>query len=149
MIVFVDTSALGAAHLGDEADGEWIARVLLEGVDPEVVCELADVELASLLALARRDGRIDAAGMEERLARYAAHTSDGGPIGVVPLTGATVRAARQMVLEAPVRTLDALHLAAARQLAEASADPIELLTLDDRQADAAAALGLPLFRRPA
>ena len=63
MIVFADTSALGSVYLGDEEDGSWIEWVIFDGPDPVVVCELADVEFASLLARARREDRIDEAGV--------------------------------------------------------------------------------------
>ena len=63
MIVFVDTSALGSAYLGDEDSAMWIGEVIFDGPDPVVVCELADVELASLLVRARGDHRIDESGL--------------------------------------------------------------------------------------
>ncbi|MDA8071801.1 MAG: type II toxin-antitoxin system VapC family toxin [Actinomycetota bacterium] len=148
MIVFADTSALGSAYLGDEADGSWIADTIFEGQDPVVVCELVDVELASLLARAQRDGRIDAAGVSERLDAYADHTADDGPIGVVPLAKDTLAQARAFVLQTPVRTLDAIHLAAARLLADATADTVVLLTRDVRQASAATSLGFRLHEAP-
>jgi hypothetical protein len=91
LILFADTSALGSAYLGDEIDAEWIGNVLFEGSDPIVICELADVEFASLPARAKSDGRIDEAGLTERLDAYDDHTADDGPIGVVPLTHATPR----------------------------------------------------------
>lgn len=148
MIVFADTSALGSAYLGDEEDGPWIGDVMFEGPDPVVVCELADVELASLLARARADGRIDENGVTERLDAYNDHTADDGPIGVVPLTVDTLARAQQFVLRAAVRTLDALHLAAAQLLADASDDDVAVLTRDRRQARAAEDLGFALYPRP-
>ena len=148
MIVFADTSALGSAYLGDEADGSWIAGVIFDGEDPVVVCELADVELASLLARAESDGRIDGAGVSERLDAYADHTADDGPIGVLPFAEGTVAQARAFVLGTPIRTLDAMHLAAARLLAESSGDTVALLTRDVRQAGAAVDLGFTLYEAP-
>ncbi|MHB8293132.1 MAG: type II toxin-antitoxin system VapC family toxin [Acidimicrobiales bacterium] len=142
-----DTSALGSAYLGDEADGSWVADVIFDGEDPVVVCELADVELARLLARAERDGRIDSAGVSERLDAYAGHTADDGPIGVVPLAEGTLAQARAFVLGTPIRTSDAIHLAAARLLAEPSGDTVVLLTLDVRQARAAVDLGFTLYDR--
>ena len=130
MTLFTDTSALGSAYLGDEIDAEWIGNVLFEGSDPVVICELADVEFASLPARAKSDGRIDEAGLTERLDAYDDHTADDGPIGVVPLTHATLVRARELVLRTSVRTLDALHLAAAGLLADASDDTVMILTND-------------------
>lgn len=148
MIIFVDTSALGSAYLGDEEDAPWIGDVIFDGPDPVVVCELADVELASLLARAKADGRIDEGGVTERLDAYKDHTADDGPIGVTPLTADTVARAQHFVLRAAVRTLDALHLAAAQLLADAGDDDVAVLTRDHRQARAAEELGFTLYPRP-
>jgi predicted nucleic acid-binding protein len=54
--------------------------------------------------------------------------------------------ARQIVLDHPVRTLDAIHLAVATTTAAelAAGDTVEFVTRDSRQADAAKALGLPV-----
>jgi predicted nucleic acid-binding protein len=151
VIVFVDTSALGSAYLGDEADGQWIADVIIDGEDPVVVSQLADIEFAGLLVRARADRRLDAAGLRERLDAYAGHTADSGPIGVVPLTGDTISRARQLVLRAPdqhpVRTLDALQLASADLVSESSNEDVVLLTVDRQQARAAENLGFALHRR--
>ncbi len=143
MILFVDTSALGSVYLDDEVDSTRIAQVIFHGPDPVVLSELADVELASLLARARREGRIDETGMADCLAAYLRHTADNGPLGVLPLTHDTVLRAREIVLDFPVRTLDALHLAAASILADASEEHVAILTRDVRQASAAQSLGLP------
>ena len=116
MILYVDTSALGSAYLGDEVDGPWVADLLFSGRDPVVTCELTDVEIASLLARAQRDGRLDVAGVVDRLEAYGAHTADDGPIGVLPLNRQTLMQAQQYVLHTAIRTLDSLHLAAARIL---------------------------------
>lgn len=148
MIVFADTTAVASAYLDDEADGSWIAEVLFDGRDPVVVCELTDVAFASLLARARRDGRLDERGVAERLDAYADHTADDGPIGVVPVSTETLARARSIVLHARVRTLDAIHLASAQLLATASDDIVVLLTRDARQASAAVDLGFTLYDAP-
>jgi len=147
LILFTDTSALGSAYLGDEIDAEWIGNVLFEGSGPIVICELAEVEFVSLLARARSDGHIDEAAMTERLDAYNDHTADDGPIGVEPLTHATLVRARELGLRTSVRTLDALHLAAAGLLADASDDTVMILTNDVRQATAAEALDSTLYAR--
>jgi len=122
--------------------------LVFHGADPVVICELADVEMASLLRRARRDGRIDDDGVAERLDAYQAHTAATGPLAVVPLTQATIARARELVLKTTVRTLDALHLAAAQLLAEVSEEEMTLLTRDAAQATAAAALGFSLYAVP-
>jgi len=112
-----------------------------------VICELADAEFAGLLARAKSDGRIDEAAMTERLDAYNDHIADDGPIGVEPLTPATLVRARELGLRTSVRTVDALHLAAAELLADASDDTVMILTNDARQATAAEALGFALYAR--
>ncbi len=149
MIIFADTNALGSTYLGDESDGSWIRQVIFDGVDPVVVSELADVELASLLVRAKSDGRIDKSEMANCLVAYTEHTADDGPIGVVAITRDSFARAQQFLLQVSVRTLDALHLAAAQLLGDANGEDVVVLTLDHRQAGAAQALGLPLYKRPA
>ena len=149
MIIFADTSAIGSAYLGDEADGRWISDVIFDGPDPVVISELADVEFASLLVRAKSDGRIGVSEMAECLATYREHTADDGPIGVVPITHDSFSRAQQFVLQVSLRTLDALHLATAQLLADSIDDNVVILTLDHRQAAAAQALGLSLYDRPA
>ncbi|MHB8190582.1 MAG: type II toxin-antitoxin system VapC family toxin [Ferrimicrobium sp.] len=148
MIIFADTSAIGSAYLGDESDGLWISNVIFDGPDPVVVSELADIEFASLLVRAKFDGRIDINEMARCLTAYKEHTSDDGPIGVVPITHDSFRWAQQFILQVSIRTLDALHLATAQLLADANDDNVVVLTLDHRQAVAAQTLGLTLYDRP-
>ncbi len=149
MIIFADTSAIGSVYLGDEAHGRWISDVILDGPDPVVISELADVEFASLLMRAESDGRINAREMAEYLAAYKEHTADDGPIGVVPITHDSLSRAQQFILQVSIRTLDALHLASAQLLADTNDDNVVVLTLDHRQAGAAQALGLTLYDGPA
>lgn len=148
MIIFADTSALGSAYLGDEADGRWIGDVIFDGPDPVVISELADVEFASLLVRAKADGRIDEGELAECLNAYKQHTANDGPIGVVPLTHDSFVRAQQLVLQVSISTLDALHLAAAQLLADGSDDSVVVLTRDHRQAAIAESLGLTLYNRP-
>ncbi len=148
MIVFADTSALGSVYLGDEADAGWMGEVIFEGPDPVVVSQLAEVELASLLARACADGRLDDEGVSRRLDEFSRDSSDGGPIGVMPVTTDVVVDARDLVLRWRVRTLDALHLATAQLLADSSDEDVVLLSGDRCQRAAAEEVGLALLTRP-
>ncbi len=145
MIIYIDTSALGRVYLGDQDDSATLADVLYGGGDPAVTSELTDAEIASTIARAQRDEAIDAADAENLLARYAADTSDSGPLGMIPLDSDTLSLARKYVRATAVRTLDAIHLAACSRFAEAVADTVQLLSRDNRQNDAARTLGLGVF----
>ncbi len=145
MIVYIETSALGRVYLGDQSDSEELSQVVYEGEHPVVTSELTDVEIASMLARTSRDGVIDARTAEELLDRYAADTSDSGPLGVITLDSDTITLAQRYVLSSPLRTLDAIHLAACARFAETTLDEVRLLSRDNRQHTAAQALGLPVF----
>ena len=148
MIIFADTSAVGSAYLGDEADGRWISDVIFDGPDPVVISVLADVEFASLLERVKSEGRIGEREMAACLVMYREHTADDGPIGVVSITPDSFSRTQQFVLQVSIRTLDAQHLASAQLLADSHDDNVVILTLDHRQAVAAQALGLSLYARP-
>jgi hypothetical protein len=56
----------------------------------------------------------------------------------------TIALAQRYVQETQVRTLDAIHLAACARFAESSVDQVGLLSRDNRQNEAAEALGVTL-----
>lgn len=144
MIVYIDTSALGRVYLGDRADSTELSRIVYDGELPVITSELTDVEIASAFARASREGVIDAAAAGGLLQQYAADTSDSGPLGVVALDSDTLALAQRYILSAPLRTLDAIHLAACSRFAESAADEVRLLSRDHRQTEAARALGIAL-----
>lgn len=145
-IYYVDTSVLGRIYLGDQSDSGVLAETIYRGDAPAVTAALTDVEIASTLARARRDGAIDTATEEALAARYTADTADNGPIGICPAEDAWYPRARDYVRQAAVRSLDALHLAACTLFAESigQAETVELLSRDRRQIDAAHTLGIPV-----
>ncbi|MDT0262189.1 type II toxin-antitoxin system VapC family toxin [Jatrophihabitans lederbergiae] len=144
MIIYIDTSALGCVYLGDQSDSTELTRVVYEGDRPVITSELTDVEIASKLARASRDGVIDSVTASGLLDRYAADTSDTGPLGVVALDSDTIALAQRYVLSTPLRTLDAIHLAACARFGESTPDEVRLLSRDNRQNEAAYALGIAL-----
>lgn len=144
MIIYIDTSALGRVYLGDQSDSTELSRVVYAGDNPVITSELTDVEIASVLARAGRDGVIDSVTADELLDRYAADTSDTGPVGVVAVDSHTIALAQRYVLRAPLRTLDAIHLAACARFGESTPDEVRLLSRDNRQNEAANVLGIVL-----
>lgn len=145
MIIYVDTSALARAYLGDEDDGAELAELIFEGADPVVTSQLSDVEIASAFARAARE-RVVSASVAERLLRgYTADTSNSGPIGIVALDAETISLAQSYVRRVSVRSLDALHLATAAHFAQKGTEDVRLLSRDARQLQAASALDLAVL----
>lgn len=104
--------------------------------------ELTRVEFASAVHAARRANRLVDA--RAPLDRFDATCGDDGPISLLRLdTEHTFPLARSLLADHPLRTLDAIHLAVALTDAAALAgeEPIAVVTRDQRQADAVAALG--------
>lgn len=144
MILYLDTSALGRVYLGDQSDSTQLSHIVYDGECPVVTSELTDVEIASTLERAGRDGTITRVIVDELLDRYAADTCDTGPLGIIGLDSDTISLAQRYVLQTPLRTLDAIHLAACTRFAESTTDDVRLLSRDNRQNEAALALGIGL-----
>ncbi len=127
MSLYVDTSALLKRYVKEADTAEAVA---LLGADPLLVtARHTEVELRRNLARLVEPGQL-AAVRARALADLAA-------MAVVALDDVTCQAAAEIGEQTGARTLDALHLAAARR---AGVDA--LCTFDGRQAQAARALGL-------
>jgi len=125
--LYVDSSALLKRYV-DEPDSDRADELL--GSDPELVTgrhTLVEVRrnLARLL--------IGAALVDAR----AAFVRDVGAFAIVELDAATCELAATIGEQTGVRTMDALHLGAARRLGTS----ITFVTFDIRQAHAARSLG--------
>src|SRR5690625_2232063 len=144
MIIYIDTSALGVVYLGDQSDSTELSRIVYEGEHPVITSELTDVEIASAFARVHRDGVIDSVTADGLLARYGADTSDTGPLGVVAVDSDTFALAQRYGLSASLGTLDAIHLAACRRFGDSTPDEVRRLSRDNRQNEAARALGISL-----
>lgn len=142
-MVYADTSAIVRAYFADEDDHVGLRASLLEGDDVVVTSELARIEFASAVHAAARVGRVHEPTMV--LARFDADCQEDGPLTLLRLRPATdLPAARRLLAEHALRTLDAIHLAVALHVARplAVGADLTLVTRDVRQADAAGALGL-------
>jgi len=127
-VIYVDTSVALAELLSEDrrpAAGFWTGVL--------VSSRLMEYEVWTALHRARR-GRSHGAAARELLARLA----------FVELTPEALERAREPFPK-PVRTLDALHLAAADFLRR-SGQPVEIATYDDRLLAAARALRFPLAK---
>ena len=141
-ILYADTSALARAHLPDEAGhGELYKR--LRSQDAAVLTSvLTRVEFARAARAAGRTGRLKR--WRVTLERFEHDCRPGGPITVLALDpGRVLPAARELVLEHPIGTLDAIHLTVALQDGrEVAGEDLVFVTRDRGQARAARKLGL-------
>jgi uncharacterized protein len=128
-MLFLDTSALIKRYV--EEDGTTLVlRRMSEDLE-WVVSAVARTEAEITLCRLGFDASVNAAATSSLAA-------DWEHCHVVPMDPACLARAAELGCRYDVRTLDALHLAAADRLPQ----PLVLLTFDRRQADAARAMGL-------
>lgn len=141
-LLYADSSALVRAYFADEPDHAELRAVLLESTDPVVTSEIAHLELTGAVRAAARAGRLPR--WEDLLSRIDTDVAAGARVQLLALRpDAVFPVARRLLLEHRLRTLDAIHLAVLLEDCPAIAEPAEtiLVTRDDGQAAAAAALG--------
>ncbi len=129
MTTYVDTSALLKRYVA-EADSA-VADEILAGAGTLVTARHTVVEVRRNLARLL--------GGEDLARARATFVADLAAISIVELDADTCAAAASIAEASGVRTLDALHLAAAQRVAESG---MRFLTFDARQAQAARVLGL-------
>lgn len=133
-MLFVDTSALlkryvdepGTAQVLElmDRDPEWVASALAQAEAEVTLCNLG-------------------LGAEVEVRQRRRLRDDWERFLVVPIDGPCLARAAEIGCEQRVRTLDAVHLAAADRLPK----PITLLTFDRRQAEAGQEIGLLIAAR--
>ena len=136
-LLYLDTSALAKWYL-NEPGSERFRTFFREQTLPPAISTLTVLELRCLVGRRRRAGEID--GNQERLVLSALEKQiDFGLLDLRPLEDTHARAAIRLLDELRsyrLRTLDALHLAIARDLSAQG-----FATADYLLAEAAAALG--------
>ncbi len=140
-MVYLDTSALAKWYLNERGSDDF-ARWIVEQPEPWI-STLTSVELRCLLARRRRTGEVTREIEAEVFATFEQDLADGD-LYLHPVDDRAVQGALAIIGLAgdhPLRTLDALHLALARQLGAK-----ELATADKTMADAASALGFEVAR---
>lgn len=140
-MVYLDTSALAKWYLNERGSDQF-ADWIVEQREPWI-STLTVVEMRCLLGRRRRAGEL---GREIEERAFATFEEDiaNGHLFLHPVDDEAVRAGLALigrVGDLPLRTLDALHLALARQLVAP-----RLATADAQMADAAMALGLEVVR---
>ena len=129
MTTYVDSSALLKRYVA-EADSD-VADAVLAADATLVTARHTVVEVRRSLARLL--------GGDDLTRARAAFVADLGAVAIIELDADTCGTAAAIAESSGVRTLDALHLAAAQRVAEPG---MRFLTFDTRQAQAARALGL-------
>ena len=113
MLAYVDTSMLVKRYLPELGSDEFEARLLAEQPDL-LVSELVQPELTSALRRRVRQGHIDADYLDDALESFQQDLRRSA-IRLGRLDGACLQRASALLrkLQAPLATLDALHLATA------------------------------------
>ena len=139
-VYFVDTSALAKRYLA-EAGSTWVERwITPDAGNLIIVSEIVIAEMRSLLARRVREGLDDETAKAIKLA-FSLHLRREYQIIAVSRNG--LLSAGQLTEKYPLRTLDAIHLAAALQARSALERPIIFISADKQQLHAAAAEGFP------
>lgn len=139
MTSYIDASAL-VATLVPEVRSSDVRRFLSGGPGPWLVSEFAAAEVSAALSRLLRLGTHSMDTVVSQLAFFDRwRVTEAVEVAV---TADDLRTATAMVRRFELKLLapDALHIAIARRIAAT------LVTLDDRQADAAEALGLAVDR---
>jgi predicted nucleic acid-binding protein len=138
---YLDTSALAKWYLNEAGSERFVAY--LQGLDSAIISSLTRTEMRALLARRRRMDELDA-GLEALLFSALLDDIASGALVLQPVDNAHFDDAATLIArypEHPLRTLDALHLAVARNL---GLDTIA--TADTVMADAANAMGFTVAR---
>ncbi|NBS98908.1 MAG: PIN domain-containing protein, partial [Betaproteobacteria bacterium] len=138
---YLDTSALAKWYL-NEAGSEAFVE-FLQGLDSAVISSLSVTEMRSLLSRRRRMGDLSVE-LESVLFAALLDDIDRGWLQRYPLDDARFAEATNLIArypEHPLRTLDALHLTVAADLAVSI-----VATSDGVMADAALSMGFQVVR---
>lgn len=140
MSAYIDTSALAKCYIREPRSLDVLDWV--DGQDEVMSSPLTLVEFRCVLARRRRAQQIDLQLERVALAEFDRDVQ-ASAWRIQQDTSSLFLEARQLIdliPELPLRVLDALHLAYARRYGASS-----FATADKQQADAAKALGLPVF----
>jgi hypothetical protein len=134
-MTYIDTSLLAAYYCPEKLSNA--AQKALAKTPQPVISPLVEVELYSAVAAKVRVRQLDAASARRIVALFQKHLA-AGCYGVVPIETAEYNLARDWIagFASPLRTLDALHLAAA------FTNDLTLLTADKALARSAEHFGV-------
>jgi len=136
-MLYLDTSVLVAYYV-PEAKSTKVQRVISKQARA-AISPLVEVEMFSALGCKVRTGELNVADARKVAGVFELHLEDM-LFDMVPISAREYHIARDWIgqFSIPLRTLDALHLAAA------FCNGLTLLTADERLADSAKELALPV-----
>ncbi len=145
---FLDSSALARRYFVQES-GSGRVKALLSDSNLVLASQLASIEFASALARRAREGTIGDPERGRIWHAFQARLQAG--VRVMTIDREVVAGAERLHLEQSLRALDSIHIASAQiaaRLALQADESLLFVTADQRQARAAAAVGLvvELFR---
>jgi predicted nucleic acid-binding protein len=143
---YLDASAIAKYYLW-ETGNQWVTRLLDQaGLHRVVSVELVVVEVVCALTRAHREGRISLNLRDRSIKRFMSDSK--ATVELVSVSQRVLGRATQLAHRHPLRAYDAIHLAAALELAsEALGFDIPLpvfVSADGRLLDAAQAEGLTI-----
>ena len=142
---FLDTSALAKLY-HEEAGSDYVERILTQPRSKGIVSRLSLVEMESVFAIKVRTGALDQDGRSLALRRLRADIARDRLIVGPPLAPKHYRSAAKLLrlhgVLRGLRTLDALQLAVALDMLEASWISV-MLSADKRLCAVAEACGCP------
>lgn len=124
---FVDTSALAKRYVV-EAGSEWMRQLTRSNKNSVIISDLTVVELFSAFSRLVREGRLTTLRVSRIQSITLLHTAQH--YTVISLDGALLTLARDLVTQYPLRTLDAIQLAAAKAALQVLNEPITFVTSD-------------------
>lgn len=132
---YIDTSVL-VAYYCPEALSAKVERIV-RAPDTPVISRLVELEFCAALAIKTRTGDLAKDAAQKVLSCFLGHLANGG-YRIVPIEAREYLAAREWIsaFSTPLRTVDALHLAAA------SCNDLLIVTADKALAAAADALSV-------
>ena len=137
---YFDTSALVKRYVREE--GSVRVRALLRGKGV-LSAAIITVELASALSRRRSEGDLSAQDFAAIVSRIR---EDRAYWHLIELSPLVLTRAEALVQSSILRTLDAIHVAAALVFEEVSGASLPFVTGDSRQAEATRAFGFEVIR---
>jgi predicted nucleic acid-binding protein len=149
VIYCLDTSALVKAYVDEPRSGD-VQQILQEtrAANPATrvfTSRLSHPETVSAIARKAREGHLSLPEAQ-LLARFVASdfsVEDDRPFQIIEPTAVVTQEAAELILRYPLRGFDAVHLAGALLLHQASSGTCTLVAGDRRLLDAATAEGIP------